>query len=119
MTETVTKVNLAIPAEFIPPQDDASRKAAKGTAYGFFARMTPDPSHAGMYELSISGLPDGTRSISVWMTELVNNSLPHAGAFVFNTQSVQLTDNGKGCRVMFELKGGGTAAAAQGIYIHP
>jgi hypothetical protein len=117
MTQTVTKVNLAIPTEFIP-QDDASRQAAKGTARGFFAKMTPDP-QPGMNELSISGLPDGTRSISVWITELANNSSPHAGAYVFNTQSVQLADNGKGCRVMFELKGGPIAAAAQGIYIHP
>jgi hypothetical protein len=75
--------------------------------YGFFSRTTPDAG-SGQNELTIYGLPTGTRFISVWMTEftLSNGGSSHAGGAYFYTQSVQLFENGTKCRVRFSLAWG-------------
>ena len=90
-----------------------------GRAVGFFSRITPDAG-SGWNNLIISGLPNGTRSISVWMTEWALGNVPHAGGAFFNTTSVQLFENGRKCRVRFYLDWGGSLpAACQVIYINP
>lgn len=76
-----------------------SRMLAGGLAT-FFSRISPD-SAPGRNTLTISGLPAGTRVISVWMTEWAQGNRPHAGGAVFSTSSVQLYNNGTQCRVIF------------------
>lgn len=94
-----------------------SSPTAPGTLlHSFFGRITPD-SAPGLNTLTITGLPAGTRAISVWMTEWVGPNNPHAGSAVFNTESVQLFENGTKCRVRFRSSWGShLPAAAQGIY---
>lgn len=80
--------------------------------------MKPDP-RPGTCTLTITGLPPGTRGITAWVTEWSNGE-PHAGDAVFYTQSVQLTNNGTQCRVIFNYQWQNTlAAAAQVIYWVP
>jgi len=82
----------------------------------FFARISPD-STPGRNQLTINGLPSGTRVISVWMTEWLSPDNPHAGNAVFSTQSVQLYANGTKCRVIYHSSWGShLPAAAQVIY---
>lgn len=82
----------------------------------FFARMSPDAS-PGRNELTISGLPAGTRGVTAWVTEWIPPDNPHAGSAILHTQSVQLFDNGTKCRVIFNLDwGSGLPAAAQVMY---
>jgi hypothetical protein len=81
-----------------------------------FGRISPDAS-PGWNTLTITGLPAGTRAISVWMTEWVLPNNPHAGSAWFTTTSVQLYQNGTKCRVRFHLDWSGhLPAAAQVIY---
>ena len=73
----------------------------------------------GETNLTINGLPAGTRYISVWVTECTegDSDVSMAGGALFFTSSVQLYENGTKCRVRFSqnwhipLK-----AAVQGIY---
>lgn len=91
--------------------------AAAGAPRCFFGRVTPDPS-PGRNTLTISGLPQGTRCISVWMTEFVLPNNPHAGAAFFYTTSVQLYNDGTQCRVIYNLDWNRTLpAAAQVIFM--
>lgn len=88
----VTQVDLA--KVKIRPQ------AAGSLLNTFFSRTTPDSS-PGRNILTISGLPAGTRVISVWMTEWSQDGQPHAGGAFFYTTSVQLYNNGQQCRVVY------------------
>jgi len=91
--------------------------AAAAGPHCFFGRITPDAS-PGRNTLTISGLPAGTRCISVWMTEFVAPNQPHAGGAFFYTTSVQLFNNGTQCRVIFNLDWGKfLPAACQVIYM--
>ena len=82
---------------------NAPATMAPGSALqSFFSRSTPDAS-PGRNTLTINGLPAGTRTISVWMTEWVAGNAPHAGAAFFYTTSVQLYNNGTQCRVIYNL----------------
>jgi hypothetical protein len=82
----------------------------------FFSRMSPDPS-PGRNTLTISGLPAGTRGITAWVTEWSAGDKPHAGGAFFYTHSVQLYDDGKKCRVVFDLDWGShLPAGAQVIF---
>lgn len=82
-------------------------EAAAGAQHAprcFFARLTPDAS-PGANSVIITGLPAGTRAISVWVTEWTANGggQSHAGQAVFTTSSVQLFANGTQCRVLYHL----------------
>jgi hypothetical protein len=91
-------------------------KALAAGLNSFFSRISPDAT-PGRNILTISGLPAGTRVISVWMTEWAQGNNPHAGGAWFYTTSVQLYDNGTKCRVVFSLDWGGhLPAACQVIY---
>lgn len=95
--------------------DLSGESFAAGLVPNFF-RISPDASPGGN-TLTIRGLPNGTRAISVWMTEWVPPNHPHAGAARFDTQSVQLFNNGTMCRVVFHLHWGRhLPAAAQVIF---
>ncbi|HEX6983748.1 MAG TPA: hypothetical protein VF170_00155, partial [Planctomycetaceae bacterium] len=97
---------------------DASKADIRALAAGlssFFSRISPDAS-PGRNTLTISGLPGGTRVISVWMTEWAGGR-PHAGGAFFYTTSVQLYENGTKCRVIFNMDWGRhLPAACQVIY---
>jgi hypothetical protein len=95
----------------------ATRPQAAGTALQtFFSRTSPDAS-PGRNTVTISGLPAGTRVISVWMTEWAQGNQPHAGGAFFYTTSVQLYNNGTQCRVIFNLDWGShLPAGCQVIY---
>jgi hypothetical protein len=98
---------------------DSSKMKVRALANGlssFFSRTTPDGS-PGRNTLTISGLPAGTRVISVWMTEWLQGGLPHAGGAFFYTTSVQLYNNGTQCRVVYNLDwSGNLPAGCQVIY---
>ena len=99
---------------------DASKVKAIAIAGSFnslFGRISPD-ARPGSNTLTITGLPAGTRVITVWMTEWAQGNQPHAGGAFFYTTSVQLFDNGTKCRVVFSMGGYNTnlPAAAQVIY---
>jgi hypothetical protein len=82
----------------------------------FFSRMAPDAS-PGWNTLTISGLPAGTRGITAWVTEWAPGNKPHAGGAWFNTESVQLFDDGRQCRVRFySTWGSHLPAGVQVIY---
>jgi hypothetical protein len=84
-----------------------------------FSRMTPDP-RPGRVQLTINGLPPGTRGISAWVTEWNPPNNPNAGSAFFYTSSVQLYDNGTKCRVIFQLDWNAPLpAAAQIMYCVP
>src|SRR5262245_52268545 len=61
------------------------------TSTQFFAQV-------GNNEVTLTGLPAGSRAASVWITEGVNN-LSHIGSAVFTTSSVQLSQDGTRIRV--------------------
>lgn len=91
-------------------------QALAGNLQSFFSRISPDAS-PGRNTLTLSGLPAGTRVISVWMTEWSQGNQPHAGGAFFYTTSVQLYNNGTQCRVVFNLDWGShLPAACQAIY---
>ncbi len=75
---------------------------AQAVLQTLFARISPDSS-PGWNTLTISGLPAGTRAISVWMTEWSLPNNPHAGGAWYTTASVQLYANGTKCRVRYHL----------------
>ena len=75
---------------------------AAGQVRTLFGRISPDAS-PGSNTLTITGLPAGTRSISVWMTERAAGNKPHAVGAFYYTESVQLYDNGTKCRVRYRL----------------
>jgi len=96
-----------------------SSPAAPGTMLQtHFGRITPDSS-PGLNTLTISGLPAGTRAISVWITEWVSPNNPHAGSAVFTTESVQLYENGTKCRVRFRSSWGSHLPAAAQVIFGP
>ncbi|MDQ1613364.1 MAG: hypothetical protein QOG00_3295 [Pyrinomonadaceae bacterium] len=68
----------------------------------FFGRMSPDPA-PGWNTLTISGMPLNTRVITVWVTEWVAGNYSHAGQAWLSTDSVQLYNQGRNCRVRFYL----------------
>lgn len=76
----------------------------EGQLATFFGRLDQDAS-SGWNSLTISGLPTGTRVISVWMTEWKNNNTPHAAGAFYNTVSVQLYSDGRACRVRYHMGG--------------
>jgi kumamolisin len=82
--------------------DPAAARPSIAGLTSFFSRITPDP-NPGRTILTISGLPTGTRAISVWMTEWILGDMPHAGGAFFYTSSVQLYNDGTQCRVVFDL----------------
>ncbi len=84
---------------------DAVEAEAAGAIRGFAMRILPDAA-PGRNQLTIRGLPAGTRLISVWMTEWSISGQSHAGGAIFSTTSVQLYDNGTKCRVIFNLQWG-------------
>jgi len=91
-------------------------RALSGNLSSFFSRISPD-ANPGRSVLTISGLPVGTRVISVWMTEWILGDQPHAGSAFFYTSSVQLYNNGTQCRVVYNLDWSGhLPAACQVIY---
>jgi len=91
-------------------------RALAGGLNSFFSRTSPDAS-PGRNTLTISGLPTGTRVVSVWMTEWIPGNQPHAGGAFFYTTSVQLYNNGTQCRVVFNLDWGDhLPAGCQVIY---
>ncbi len=98
---------------------DASKAQVRALAAGlssFFSRTSPDAS-PGRNSLTISGLPGGTRVVSVWMTEWASGNQPHAGGAFFYTTSVQLYNNGTQCRVIFNSDWGShLPAGCQVIY---
>ncbi|MBP3956155.1 hypothetical protein J8F10_12765 [Gemmata sp. G18] len=98
---------------------DVSKVQARALANGlssFFSRTTPDAS-PGRNILTISGLPAGTRVITVWITEWAAGNRPHAGGAFFYTTSVQLFNNGTQCRVVYNLDWGShLPAGCQVIY---
>ncbi len=49
----------------------------------------------------ITDLPNGTRAVSVWITEDKNGS-PGFGAIRYDTKSVQIQDST--CRIFFDLR---------------
>jgi hypothetical protein len=88
------------------PSSAGTGIAAPGSALQtFFARMSPDPS-PGWNTLTIFGLPLNTRVITVWVTEWVAGNFSHAGAAWYSTDSVQLYNQGRNCRVRFYLNWG-------------
>jgi subtilisin family serine protease len=93
-------------AELVAPQS-----AAAGPGLGHFFGRTSRDARPGFDSLIITGLPAGTRAISVWMTEWIPPNNPHAGDARFDTISVQLFDDGRQCRVVFRLNWGATLPA--------
>jgi hypothetical protein len=91
------------PAQLVLPQAVA---AGTGVSH-FFGRMSRD-ARPGLDSLIITGLPTGTRAISVWVTEWIPPNTSHAGDARFDTLSVQLFDDGRQCRVVFRLNWGST-----------
>lgn len=72
-----------------------------GGCFGMFLPMQP-PSVPGNNTLTITGLPVANiKAISVWVTEILSNGLPHAGGAIFETRSVQLDAPTNTCRVIF------------------
>lgn len=67
-----------------------------------FWRLNPD-SNPGWNIGTITGLPQGTRVISVWMTEWANNDTSVSRGATVTTASVQLDNNGTTCRVKYNL----------------
>jgi hypothetical protein len=117
-----------VPPEAPPPSPvvgtatlDASQiepRAFGGGLAGFFARILPDAS-PGPNILTITGLPSGTRLISVWLTEWAPGDQPHAGDAFFYTRSVQLADEGRRCRVVYHLDWGEPLPAACQVLYGP
>lgn len=102
-------------ADTAPPADPAKavapvNVAAAGGVAHFFARVSRDPG-PGVNTVIVQGLPAGTRSISVWLTEWIPPNQPHAGSAQFDTISNQLFDSGRQCRVVYRLNWGGTLPA--------
>jgi len=100
---------------------DASKMKVRALASGlssFFGRTTPDAS-PGRNTLTLSGLPAGTRVISVWMTEWASGNQPHTGGAFFYTTSVQLYNNGTQCRVVYNLDWGSHLAAGYQVIYGP
>jgi hypothetical protein len=98
---------------------DVAKVKVRALAAGlnsFFSRISPD-ANPGRNVLTISGLPAGTRVISVRMTEWAPGDTPHAGGAFCYTSSAQLYNNGTQCRVVFNLDWGDhLPAACQVIY---
>jgi hypothetical protein len=68
-----------------------------------FVRVRPDAS-PGWNTIVLTGLPLGTKFMSVWMTEFdPGNNFSTAGNAFFDTHSVQLFDRGRQCRVRYFL----------------
>ena len=97
---------------------DLKVRALAGGLSSFFTRITPDAS-PGRNSLVISGLPAGTRVVSVWMTEWLPGNQPHAGGAFFYTNSVQLFNNGTQCRVIFNLEWGAHLPTACQVIFGP
>lgn len=116
MTTEMEPISSVNGAQVITVGEEAEAVEITGTGlHGFFARIAPDAS-PGNNTLTITGLPPGTRYITVWMTEWQNGQ-PHAGGAFFYTSSVQLYDNGRKCRVIYRLDWNRhLPAAAQVIY---
>ena len=107
--EAVQELTVKVPKEVAPAAPGAALRT-------FFTRIAPDAA-PGYNNLTITGLPPGTRAISAWMTEFALPNNPHAGGAFFSTQSVQLYDNGTRCRVRFHLQWGShLPTAVQCIY---
>ncbi len=101
----------SIPSTDVP----ASVVMAGGVSTGF-VRLSVD-SHPGSNTHILQGLPAGTRSISLWVTEWKDGNLPWAGDAVLSTFSVQLFDNGRKCRFIFNSSWGSSLpVAAQYLY---
>ena len=121
--KNATAVQGSGPTRAQPPTQEVTLDASKhikqqavGGLTGFFGRITPDP-NPGRATLTITGLPAGTRMVSVWMTEWTPPNNPHAGGAFFYTSSVQLYADGTNCRVIYSLDWSGhLPAGAQVIY---
>ncbi len=72
------------------------------------AYVGPKPPYDGRHITTwLTGLPWGTKAVSVWATENfgteANGSEPHAGRAKFFTHSVQLAGDGSLCRVIWSV----------------
>ncbi len=80
-------------------------QAIAGPTGNLFFRLSRD-SAPGRNIHTISGLPSGTKTISIWVTEWVQPNNSHAGGAIFSTSSVQLFENGTKCRFIFDMNWG-------------
>jgi Subtilase family len=76
-----------------------------------FVRLSRD-GHPGTNTHHLVGLPQDTRTISIWVTEWTGPNNPHASAAIISTSSVQLYENGTKCRFVFSISGGSTLPVA-------
>jgi hypothetical protein len=89
--------------------DIASNKEARGPyVFHQVAYVAPKPPYDGRHITTwLSGLPRGTKAVSVWATEnfgsVADGSEPHAGNAKFFTHSVQLAGRGSVCRVIWSV----------------
>lgn len=84
--------------------------AAAGNSNLFF-RLSRDAA-PGRNVHNINGLPAGTRTVSLWVTEWKQPNHSHAGGAFYYTTSVQLFNNGTSCRFVFNLDWGSTLPTA-------
>lgn len=100
----------------IPSTDVPANVVMAGGVTTGFVRLSVD-SHPGTNVHNLQGLPAGTRSISLWVTECKDGNLPWAGNAIISTSSVQLFDNGRQCRFIFNSSWGTSLpVAAQFMY---
>jgi subtilisin family serine protease len=66
-----------------------------------FIRLSAD-AQPGRNVHFLTGLPAGTRAISIWVTEWRDGNMPGISDAVMSTSSVQLFNNGRQCRFVFD-----------------